>query len=296
MTVKAPTTGKSPAKPRPPKPAKRATTSKAKAPAPAPRRARKPAVPASGRAKGPTRAKRTTARRPGPPRPGPLEASYSSVLFRSRTEARWALFFDLMGWSWDYEPCHYRVGEHLSYLPDFYLPDADVWVEVKGPSFLDAASMGKVASAAAGPHPIQSRRPPYGPARAVVLVGLMPEPGPGRPVHQLVAPAGPGVAGFTRAVWDPDGSVTPVEGKPWLKVPATGAKPARRPTAARVGEILLPASVVGLGSNPLLERAYGTAAGVRFDDATGALVRSTPAGLLAELALRRAGRPLGSAA
>ena len=43
-----------------------------------------------------------------------MEASYSATLFRSRAEARWAIFFDLMGWAWDYEPCHYSLGEHLN--------------------------------------------------------------------------------------------------------------------------------------------------------------------------------------
>ncbi|THK38126.1 hypothetical protein EHS39_11620 [Ensifer sp. MPMI2T] len=29
---------------------------------------------------------------------------YNHVQFRSRLEARWAAFFDLCGWQWDYEP------------------------------------------------------------------------------------------------------------------------------------------------------------------------------------------------
>lgn len=29
---------------------------------------------------------------------------YNGVLFRSRLEARWAAFFDIAGWSWQYEP------------------------------------------------------------------------------------------------------------------------------------------------------------------------------------------------
>ena len=238
--------------------------------------------------------------RPGPPRPGPSEASYSSVLFRSRAEARWAIFFDLMGWAWDYEPCHYRLGDGpgaLSYLPDFYLPDVATWVEVKGPSFLDAASMGKLASAAAGPHPLPSRHAPYGRAQAVMLVGPMPAGGLGRPVHQLVATTGTsGVAGFTRAVWEVDGTVHPLDAKPWVTVPATGAKTSRRPTAERTTQILLPAGVEAVGMHPSLRRAYEVAGRIRFDDVTGQLARTTPADLLAELALRRGGRPLGCAA
>lgn len=29
---------------------------------------------------------------------------YHGVIFRSRLEARWAAFFDLIGWKWEYEP------------------------------------------------------------------------------------------------------------------------------------------------------------------------------------------------
>ena len=29
---------------------------------------------------------------------------YNGVLFRSRLEATWACFFDLVGWNWEYEP------------------------------------------------------------------------------------------------------------------------------------------------------------------------------------------------
>lgn len=33
-----------------------------------------------------------------------IPTSYAGVNFRSRLEARWAAFFDLCGWRWDYEP------------------------------------------------------------------------------------------------------------------------------------------------------------------------------------------------
>ena len=41
---------------------------------------------------------------------------YSGVQFRSRLEARWAAFFDLMGWKWSYE----AVDLH-GWVPDFHL-------------------------------------------------------------------------------------------------------------------------------------------------------------------------------
>lgn len=39
---------------------------------------------------------------------------YKSVLFRSRLEARWACFFDLACWKWEYEPI-----DLLGWTPDF---------------------------------------------------------------------------------------------------------------------------------------------------------------------------------
>lgn len=39
---------------------------------------------------------------------------YAGVLFRSRLEARWAAFFDLAGWKWEYEPLDLR-----NWTPDF---------------------------------------------------------------------------------------------------------------------------------------------------------------------------------
>jgi len=69
----------------------------------------------------------------------PIETEYAGCRFRSRLEARWAVFFDRIGLVWEYEPQGYIVGpegDQCAYLPDFYLPKAvdggGVWVEVKG--------------------------------------------------------------------------------------------------------------------------------------------------------------------
>ncbi len=56
---------------------------------------------------------------------------YKGIVFRSRTEARWAFFFDELGVHWDYEPEKYSDGK-TSYEPDFYLSDQDCFWEVKG--------------------------------------------------------------------------------------------------------------------------------------------------------------------
>jgi len=70
---------------------------------------------------------------------GAIETEYAGCRFRSRLEARWAVFFDALHISWEYEPEGFNVNYRLSnkdgsfrYLPDFRLPDLKLWVEVKG--------------------------------------------------------------------------------------------------------------------------------------------------------------------
>jgi hypothetical protein len=57
-----------------------------------------------------------------------IPTEYKHYRFRSRLEAMWARFFDLLGWEWKYEPFDYD-----GYIPDFVLllPRGDVLVEVK---------------------------------------------------------------------------------------------------------------------------------------------------------------------
>lgn len=43
-----------------------------------------------------------------------IETKYGGVVFRSRLEARWAAFFDIIGWRWDYEPV-----DLVGWSPDF---------------------------------------------------------------------------------------------------------------------------------------------------------------------------------
>jgi hypothetical protein len=60
-----------------------------------------------------------------------LPTEYNGVTFRSRLEARWAVFFDHMGIRYLYEPA--RVTTPLGwYIPDFYLPDLQTFWIVKG--------------------------------------------------------------------------------------------------------------------------------------------------------------------
>jgi hypothetical protein len=54
-----------------------------------------------------------------------IETRYKGYRFRSRLEARWAIFFDAMGIKWEYERQGYHT-EYGPYLPDFYLPEVGV--------------------------------------------------------------------------------------------------------------------------------------------------------------------------
>lgn len=63
-----------------------------------------------------------------------IPVRYDNILFRSRLEAQWAYYFDLQQMPWQYEPVGFRI-DHSGYLPDFYLPQQECWVEVKGPAF-----------------------------------------------------------------------------------------------------------------------------------------------------------------
>lgn len=62
--------------------------------------------------------------------PQAIRTRYSGILFRSRLEARWAVFFDALGAKWEYEKEGYELPSGR-YLPDFWLPDWG-WVEIKG--------------------------------------------------------------------------------------------------------------------------------------------------------------------
>lgn len=57
---------------------------------------------------------------------------YNGYHFRSRLEARWAVFFDSLGIKYEYEPEGFDLGDGLYYLPDFYLPQSKQFFEVKG--------------------------------------------------------------------------------------------------------------------------------------------------------------------
>ena len=82
-----------------------------------------------------------------------IETRYKGYRFRSRLEARWAVFFDALKIRWEYEPEGFELGGGLRYLPDFKLPDdgrfPDMWLEVKPDVVIARNEIDKVWSFAA---------------------------------------------------------------------------------------------------------------------------------------------------
>lgn len=60
-----------------------------------------------------------------------IETVYKGYKFRSRLEARWAVFFDALGITWEYEKEGYDL-DGVWYLPDFWLPEWCCFIEIKG--------------------------------------------------------------------------------------------------------------------------------------------------------------------
>ena len=68
-----------------------------------------------------------------------IQTRYKGYHFRSRLEARWAVFFDTLGYKWEYEPEGFVLPTGAKYLPDFHIKGVDTsgepfdfWCEVKG--------------------------------------------------------------------------------------------------------------------------------------------------------------------
>lgn len=72
-----------------------------------------------------------------------IETEYDGYKFRSRLEARWAVFFDTLGVEYEYEPEGFLLPSGAQYLPDFKVmcygtrgicgcKPFPLWIEVKG--------------------------------------------------------------------------------------------------------------------------------------------------------------------
>jgi hypothetical protein len=60
-----------------------------------------------------------------------IETCFDGYRFRSRLEARWAVFFKTLKVPFEYEKEGFNLGRSGYYLPDFYLPNQKCWIEIK---------------------------------------------------------------------------------------------------------------------------------------------------------------------
>jgi len=60
-----------------------------------------------------------------------IETYYKGRYFRSRLEAKWAVFMDELNVVWEYEPEGYKNEDGECYLPDFFLPTLNCFLEIK---------------------------------------------------------------------------------------------------------------------------------------------------------------------
>lgn len=76
----------------------------------------------------------------------PIQTYYNGYHFRSRLEARWAVFFTKCTIPFEYEPDGYFVNGR-NYLPDFYLPWYDCFVEIKPKEYENVAEITQTLEA-----------------------------------------------------------------------------------------------------------------------------------------------------
>jgi hypothetical protein len=85
-----------------------------------------------------------------------IPTRYAGIQFRSRLEAKWASFFDGLGFTWLYEPLDFEY-----YTPDFLLPP-DLFVEIKPITSFSPEAASRATRASEGKVPF-------------LLLGLSPE-------------------------------------------------------------------------------------------------------------------------
>ena len=166
-----------------------------------------------------------------------IPTEYNGTTFRSRLEARWAAFFDLCGWEWEYEPVDFD-----GWFPDFALRGDEgrpTWVEVKPlmPPAEAGGIPGGIFSKITGALSAAGR-----PVDEALVLGVSPHFGTDRygyPVHAVGwllenpmrgAPDGPGGLFLYRAIYMENGGTPGV-------LPEGGLYPIRYNTPADCRQI-----------------------------------------------------------
>jgi hypothetical protein len=96
--------------------------------------------------------------------PKSIPANYRGQHFRSRLEVRWAVFFDVLGIAWHYEPETFDLQGPdglVRYLPDFWLPQQECYAEIKpgSPNEIEALKASLLARHTGRPVFVLARRP-----------------------------------------------------------------------------------------------------------------------------------------
>jgi hypothetical protein len=73
-----------------------------------------------------------------------IETRYNGYRFRSRLEARWAVFFDSLVIEYRYETEGFRLPSGTLYLCDFEVPEWAAWIEIKPESTDVSAAQAKL--------------------------------------------------------------------------------------------------------------------------------------------------------
>lgn len=64
-----------------------------------------------------------------------IQTFHNGFHFRSRLEARWGIYLETMGIDYLYEYEGFALDSAGWYLPDLYLPDFEMWAEIKPTAF-----------------------------------------------------------------------------------------------------------------------------------------------------------------
>lgn len=194
-----------------------------------------------------------------------IETKYKGYRFRSRLEARWAVFFDVARIKWQYECEGYWIGvdeqNQRQYLPDFYLPETETWIEVKGNH--NMFKWGLLADAVDWGSGLPGTDYSYRTNRGLLLLGPIPQPQMFATIHPILQHC---KGGLVTSAWFVDGGIqTSNDSEEWFDSMCVGddddaeyfesVKRWHEGTYARTS----------VNASPIISRAYSVARSARFE-------------------------------